>query len=75
MSASDWLRNTRGEWFVIAQTALMLAVVFAPKLEGRNFFRSGVKGRGGGPFCIVGLGFVSPFQLSCTACLLLNTDF
>ena len=58
MSASDWLHNTRGEWFVIAQSALMLAAVFAPKLDGRNFFRSGIKGCAGGLFCIVGLGFV-----------------
>src|SRR6516165_11804311 len=58
MSASDWLRNRRGEWFVIAQSALMLAIVFAPKLDGRNFFRSGIKGRAGGLFFIVGLGFV-----------------
>ena len=58
MSASDWLRNTRGEWFVIAQTALMLAVLVAPKLEGRNVFWSGITGAAGGLLCIVGLGFV-----------------
>jgi hypothetical protein len=58
MSASDWLRNTRGEWFAIAQTALMLAVFVAPKLEGRNVFWSGITGAAGGLLCIVGLGFV-----------------
>src|SRR5215831_18230974 len=58
MSASDWFRNTRGEWFVIAQTALMLAVLVAPKLDGRNVFWTGITGAAGGPLCIVGLGFV-----------------
>ena len=38
MSTSDWLRNARGEWFVIAQTALMLGVLAAPKLDTRNVF-------------------------------------
>jgi protein-S-isoprenylcysteine O-methyltransferase Ste14 len=57
MSASDWLRNTRGEWFVIAQTTLMLAVLVAPKLEGRNVFWSGITGAAGG-LLFVGLGFV-----------------
>src|SRR5215471_13535403 len=58
MSTSDWLRNARGEWFVIAQTALMLAVLVAPKLDGRNVFWSGITGAAGGLLCIVGLGFV-----------------
>jgi len=58
MSRSDWLRNARGEWFVIAQTALMLAVLVAPKLDGRNVFWTGITGAAGGPLCIVGLGFV-----------------
>jgi len=29
----SWLRNARGEWFLIVQAALMLAVFFAPKLD------------------------------------------
>jgi Putative protein-S-isoprenylcysteine methyltransferase len=43
---------------VIAQTALMLAVLVAPKLEGRNVFWSGITGAAGRLLCIVGLGFV-----------------
>jgi protein-S-isoprenylcysteine O-methyltransferase Ste14 len=57
MRTSDWLRNARGEWFVIAQTALMLAVLVAPKLDGRNAFRSRISGVAGGLLCVVGLGF------------------
>jgi hypothetical protein len=58
MSTSDWLRNPHGEWFVIAQAALMLAVLVAPKLDGRSAFWSGVTNVAGGLLCIVGLGFV-----------------
>ena len=58
MRTSDWLRNARGEWFVIAQTALMPAVLVAPKLEGRKVFWSGITGAAGGLLCVVGLGFV-----------------
>jgi hypothetical protein len=43
---------------VIAQTALILAVLVAPKLEERNAFWSGITGAAGGLLCIVGLGFV-----------------
>jgi protein-S-isoprenylcysteine O-methyltransferase Ste14 len=57
MGTNDWLRNARGEWFVIAQTALMLAVLAAPKLDRRKVFWSGISGAVGGVFCIVGLGF------------------
>ena len=57
MRTSDWLRNARGEWFVLAQTALMLAILVAPKLDGRKAFRSGISGATGGLLCIVGLGF------------------
>jgi len=58
MSTSDWLRNARGEWFVIAQAVLMLAVLVAPKLDGRNVFWSGIGDAVGGLLCIIGLGFV-----------------
>jgi len=40
MSASDWLRNTRGEWYVVAQAGLMAAVLCAPLLDGRGIGRS-----------------------------------
>ncbi|MBV9297946.1 MAG: hypothetical protein JO066_03145 [Verrucomicrobia bacterium] len=58
MSARDWLHNTRGEWFVIVQTALMLAVLVSPKLDGRNVFWSDMTRAAGGLLCIVGLGFI-----------------
>jgi protein-S-isoprenylcysteine O-methyltransferase Ste14 len=35
----------------------MLAVLVAPKLDGRNAFRSRISGAVGGLLCIVGLGF------------------
>lgn len=59
MRTSDWLRNARGEWFVLAQTALMLAVLVAPKLDGRDAFRSRISGAAGGLLCIGGLGFAA----------------
>lgn len=35
MSYRDWVRNSRGEWYVIAQTALMALVLVSSKLDGR----------------------------------------
>jgi protein-S-isoprenylcysteine O-methyltransferase Ste14 len=35
MSSADWVRNTRGEWYVLAQGVLMLLVLLAPTLDGR----------------------------------------
>ena len=59
MSSNDWLRNARGEWFVIAQAALMLAAVAAPKLDGRSISGAGITDAAGGLLCLVGLGFVA----------------
>ena len=42
---------------MLAQTALMLAVLVAPKLDGRNALRSRISGAAGGLLCVVGLGF------------------
>src|ERR1700730_6140270 len=58
MRTNDWLHNARGEWFVIAQAALMLAVLGAPKLDARGISWPAVSGAVGGLLCIVGLGFV-----------------
>jgi protein-S-isoprenylcysteine O-methyltransferase Ste14 len=56
LSSNDWLRNARGEWFVIAQAVLMLAVVAAPKLDGRSISGAGITEAAGGLLCLVGLG-------------------
>ena len=42
---------------MLAQTALMLAVLVAPKLDGRKVFRSRISGAAGGLLCVAGLGF------------------
>ena len=34
MSARDWMRNTRGEWYVLAQGILALLVLLAPLGDG-----------------------------------------
>ncbi len=36
MSARDWIRNARGEWYVLAQAALMILVLFAPGFDGAS---------------------------------------
>ena len=35
MGARDWIRNRRGEWYVLAQAVLVLLVLLAPRLDGR----------------------------------------
>ena len=35
MSAQDWIRNVRGEWYVLAQGVLVLLVLLAPAIDGR----------------------------------------
>jgi protein-S-isoprenylcysteine O-methyltransferase Ste14 len=61
MRASSWLRNSRGEWYVIAQAALMLGVLIAPATDlgvsGRAAAWSGTSLIVGGLLCVVGLGF------------------
>jgi protein-S-isoprenylcysteine O-methyltransferase Ste14 len=58
VKAGDWLRNTRGEWFVVAQVALMLAVLGAPKLDARSVSWSALTAAAGVLLCSIGLGFV-----------------
>jgi protein-S-isoprenylcysteine O-methyltransferase Ste14 len=58
MSKRAWLHNARGEWFVVAQGMLVLAVGAAPKVEGRSLAWSWVTGGSGGLLCIIGLGLV-----------------
>ena len=58
MSRKDWLHNSRGEWYVIGQAVLILAVLFAPKLDGRAASWFDIAVIAGGALCLVGLGFV-----------------
>ncbi len=62
MSADSWFRNARGEWYVVAQVALMLTVLGAPRLDpssdAPSASWSGVRGAAGGFLCVVGLTFV-----------------
>jgi protein-S-isoprenylcysteine O-methyltransferase Ste14 len=62
MSRSNWLHNRRGEWYVVAQISLMLAVALAPNLGAHRSHQSGscsdVTFAGGAMFCIIGSGFV-----------------
>ena len=39
--ARDWLRNARGEWYVLGQGLLSLAVVLAPRVDGTPSLGSG----------------------------------
>lgn len=58
MTARDWMRNTRGEWYVVAQAAIMLLVLLAPRLDGISpSFGSAATLAGTIP-CLVGLAFV-----------------
>jgi protein-S-isoprenylcysteine O-methyltransferase Ste14 len=34
----DWIGNTRGEWYVVAQGALTLLVLLAPRIDGTSPF-------------------------------------
>lgn len=51
-------RNGRGEWFVIGQAAIMLAVLVAPKLDGKGISWSSITEVVAGLLCTVGLGIV-----------------
>jgi protein-S-isoprenylcysteine O-methyltransferase Ste14 len=58
MSRKAWLQNARGEWYVIGQAVLVLAALFAPKLDGRAPSWSNIAVIAGGALCLVGLVFV-----------------
>jgi protein-S-isoprenylcysteine O-methyltransferase Ste14 len=58
LSARDWIRNARGEWYVLAQTALMLLVLFAPRLDGASPLMNAGRTVVGAVLCAVGLVFV-----------------
>jgi protein-S-isoprenylcysteine O-methyltransferase Ste14 len=58
MSSSSWLRNARGEWYVVAQFALLIGLFAAPAFDGRPFSWSRSTAVAGAVLCLVGLGFV-----------------
>lgn len=58
MSAQTWLRNSRGEWYVVGQGVLVAAVALAPLLDGDGPSRVGVAVLGSA-ICAVGLWFVA----------------
>jgi protein-S-isoprenylcysteine O-methyltransferase Ste14 len=58
MHRKDWLRNSRGEWYVIGQVVLILAVLFAPGLDGSAPSWFDIAVIAGGTLSLVGLGFV-----------------
>ena len=60
----DWIRNTHGEWYVVAQTAIMLLVLFAPRLDGTSPSVSAAATSGGAILCLVGFTFVVLGSLS-----------
>lgn len=61
MSFASWLRNARGEWYVIGQSVLTLLVLLGPTFEpgstDRGMSLSGAN-IAGGLLCTVGLIFV-----------------
>lgn len=59
MSASSWLHNRRGEWYVVIQATLILLVIFGPRLDASasGVYLSFVTIIGG-LMCLVGLSFI-----------------
>lgn len=57
MNIQDWMRNNRGEWYVLAQAALMLLVALAPRFDGTSPSRNGPALAAGIVLCVVGLAF------------------
>jgi protein-S-isoprenylcysteine O-methyltransferase Ste14 len=58
MSTKNWLRNSRGEWYVVGQAVLFLAFLFAPRLDGRTPSWFDIVVILGGVLFILGLGFI-----------------
>jgi protein-S-isoprenylcysteine O-methyltransferase Ste14 len=55
MTARDWLRNARGEWYVLGQGVLIGAVLLAPNVEARGYVWSGLSSALGAVLGVVGL--------------------
>ena len=59
MSASSWLHNRRGEWYVVIQAALFVLIIFGPRLDASasGVYLSFVTIIGG-LLCLVGMSFI-----------------
>lgn len=59
MSASSWLHNRRGEWYVVIQATVILLVIFGPRLDASasGVYLSFVTIIGG-LMCLVGLSVI-----------------
>jgi protein-S-isoprenylcysteine O-methyltransferase Ste14 len=55
MSAQDWIRNTRGEWYVLAQGVLVLFVLLAPIIDGTSPSMATTTTVVGSILCVIGL--------------------
>ena len=58
MSARDWLRNARGEWYVVGQGLLIGTVLLAPAVETRGYVWPGLSSVLGAALGVIGLGGV-----------------
>ena len=58
MSTRDWLKNSRGEWYVLAQTFLMALAFVAPRLDGASPSLGSSSGIAGTALCAAGFIFV-----------------
>jgi len=63
MNARDWIRNTRGEWYVLAQGVLALLVLLAPIIDGRapslDPRTATATAIAGAILCVIGLAFAA----------------
>lgn len=59
MSAQDWIRNTRGEWYVLAQGLLVLFVLLAPAIDGRSPDSAATTTIVGSILCVIGLALAA----------------
>jgi protein-S-isoprenylcysteine O-methyltransferase Ste14 len=59
MSMQDWIRNTRGEWYVLAQGVLVLSVLLAPTLDGTSPSLATTTTVVGSILCVIGLALAA----------------
>src|SRR5262245_61465345 len=59
MSAQDWIRNTRGEWYVLAQGVLVLFVLLAPAIDGTSPSLATTTTVVGSILCVIGLALAA----------------
>jgi protein-S-isoprenylcysteine O-methyltransferase Ste14 len=59
MSTQDWIRNTRGEWYVLAQGVLVLFVLLAPVIDGTSPSMATTTTVVGSILCVIGLALAA----------------